>query len=187
MNIHYRLDSGDPIIEITGRTSKGESIVMIERGFKPYLHISNPSENIREDLNVKKLEGRVLDIEEIELKKGLETHPALKVTVKSPSEVKPIRDKIIKEEPGSRIYAADILFRLRYLYDNDMGSCIRIKGEPIDPDQWTADLVMELISFENIQPFNVDLIIMSFDIENSIKTGEIYMIGCVLRKDGKRQ
>ncbi|MBQ9690234.1 MAG: DNA polymerase II, partial [Candidatus Methanomethylophilaceae archaeon] len=71
----------------------------------------------------------------------------------------------------------------RFFYDKDMGACIRVTGESIEKGYFT-DLVIKMESFENIDPFDPGLKILSFDIENSVEHEFIYTI-CSVVKDGE--
>ncbi|MBR2255122.1 MAG: DNA polymerase II, partial [Candidatus Methanomethylophilaceae archaeon] len=86
------------------------------------------------------------------------------------------RNKYRRTNP---VLYSDVSLQHRFFYDNDMGSCIRVTGEPVDVTYGT-DLVEKMDSFENIDPFDPGLKYLSFDIENSIETGVIYTICAVV-------
>ncbi|MCD1295767.1 DNA polymerase II [Methanocella sp. CWC-04] len=74
-------------------------------------------------------------------------------------------------------FAADIVFTNRFIYDMDMETCISVKGEVIETkSQYTTDIVLKASEFGKCDIFTPGLKIMSFDIESSIKYGNIYCI-----------
>ncbi|MBR6911498.1 MAG: DNA polymerase II, partial [Candidatus Methanomethylophilaceae archaeon] len=87
------------------------------------------------------------------------------------------------QRKGYKVLSADISFQHRFFYDKDMGACIRVTGESIEKGYFT-DLVIKMESFENIDPFDPGLKILSFDIENSVEHEFIYTI-CSVVKDGE--
>ena len=82
-----------------------------------------------------------------------------------------------------RILAGDIPFHHRFFYDKDMGSCIRVTGEVVEKDYFT-DVVLRMESFENIEPFDPGLRVLSFDIENSVLHDYIFTICSVIWENG---
>ena len=80
---------------------------------------------------------------------------------------------------GFKLLAADIPFHYRYLYNNNIGGCLTVKGEEIAKDGWSCKVIdaKEITESDN---FESDFRIMSFDIENSIFERTIYCISyCV--------
>jgi DNA polymerase I len=63
----------------------------------------------------------------------------------------------------------------------DLGSCVRVSGEVVELKNFTTKLVVDAETFEECEPFKPDLKIFSFDIENSIKEGNIFTICCVVK------
>ena len=108
-----------------------------------------------------------------------------KIAIKYPWLVPDFRHKLGKE---FRILAADIPFGQRFIYDNDISSCVRVFGSEENDEikkRYTTELVLKAERFESCEPFKPELCILSFDIENSIKTGEIYTICCAIREKGE--
>jgi DNA polymerase I len=77
--------------------------------------------------------------------------------------------------------AADIPFQHRFIYDMDLGSCVQVFGKIVKSDNFTTDLVVEAVKFQDCEPFKPNLKIFSFDIENSIIDGHIFTICCVVK------
>jgi DNA polymerase I len=74
-------------------------------------------------------------------------------------------------------FAADIVFTNRFIYDKDLETCIRVKGDLLEKTgEYTTDIVIKASAFEKCDIFTPKLKIMSFDIESSIKYNNIYCI-----------
>ncbi|WP_174590896.1 DNA polymerase II [Methanocella conradii] len=87
-------------------------------------------------------------------------------------------------------FAADIVFTNRFIYDMDLETCVRVTGEVIENSgEYTTDIVLKTSTFEKCDIFTPKLKIMSFDIESSIKHGNIYCICLTVlnEEDGTRQ
>ena len=167
------------VIELYGRTDKGESIVVRYHGFRPYFHLITPPSGIVAEL---KADPMVISVDEISLFHDGKDRKCAKVTIKYPWMVPDYRKTYGSQ---CQVLAADIPFGHRFMYDMDLGGCIRVKGEEIDNIKYTTDIVVEAQSLETIEPFKPDLKILSFDIENSIKTNEILTICCAISQDGE--
>ncbi|MFP4545334.1 MAG: 3'-5' exonuclease, partial [Methanomassiliicoccales archaeon] len=181
LSASYRRQGDDRlVIEIFGKTREGESITIKHVGFQPYFHLLDPDGKVGSDLES---DPNVVDLRRMELFHRGEVHPALKVVVKFPWLVPDFRKRY---RDRFTILAADIPFHHRFIYDVDMASCIRVRGREAEGD-YTTDLVVEMESpddFQNIDPFNPDLKVMAFDIETSIRNGNIYTV-CYVVKEGE--
>ncbi|MDR0334604.1 MAG: DNA polymerase II, partial [Methanomassiliicoccaceae archaeon] len=174
----YRQDGDRVTVELFGKTRDKRSIVILDDRLRPYFFIVGAGDDVRKALAA---DPDVVSVEDRKLfHKGAERN-VIKVTIKYPWTVPAYRRTW---KPRYEILAADIPFHHRYLYDNDMGACISADGNEIKND-YATDLAIELSSFENIDPFDPGLRILSFDIENSIARDTIYTICSVIGEDGK--
>jgi DNA polymerase I len=172
-------DGDEPVIELFGKTRDRESITILAYGFKPYLFAVDPKPELEEQL---KEDSEVISVEHDRLLFRSEMHDVLKVTIKSPWKVSEFKNRF--QRKGYKVLSADISFQHRFFYDKDMGSCIRVTGEPIEK-QYFTDLVVKMDSFENIDSFDPGLKILSFDIENSVEHEFIYTICSVIKDDDR--
>jgi DNA polymerase I len=172
-------DRDEVMVELYGKTRDGRSIVVRNFGFKPYFQVSEPTPELLARL---KLNPDVLGTKELDLYYKGKLRHAAQVTVKYPWSVPAFRDDIKRQK--FEVLAADIPFHHRFIYDQDMSSCIRAFGTPGKGD-YTTDLVLDMDHFEEIEPFTPDLKILSFDLENSIATGTILTICYVVRDKGE--
>ena len=170
--------AGNVFVELFGKTRDKKSITVLYYGFDPYFFIVDPNENTEKAL---KGDTEVLKTEHDRLFYKGSDHAALKVTIKYPWKVPDYRNDWKKK--GFVVLAADIPFHHRFVYDHDMGSCIRITGERTT-GLYATDMIMKMSSFENIESFDPGLRFLSFDIENSIQHEFIYTICSVVEEDG---
>lgn len=165
----------ESVIELFGKTRDKESITILVHGFHPYFFIVDPNAEIESLLGKDK---EVLSLEHDKLLYHSQYHNVLKVTIKSAWKLTEYRNKIKR---GFHILAGDIPLHHRYMYDVDMGSCIRVNGN-VSNEQYFTDIVIDLDSFENIDSFDPGLRILSFDIENSIEHEYLYTICSVVNE-----
>jgi DNA polymerase I len=170
-------DGDEPVIELFGKTRDRKSITILAYGFRPYLFAVDPKPDLDQQMRD---DPEVISAEHDTLLYKSEMHDVLKVTIKSPWKISEFKNRF--QRKGYKVLSADISFQHRFFYDKDMGACIRVTGEPIDRPYYT-DLVIKMDSFENIDPFDPGLKILSFDIENSVEHEFIYVI-CSTIKDG---
>lgn len=175
----YGSDEKDNVyVELFGKTRDKKSITVLCYGLDPYFFIVDPNEDTEKTL---KRDPEVLKVEWDKLFYKGSDHDVLKVTIKYPWKIPDYRNDWKKK--GFIVLAADIPFHHRFVYDMDMGSCIRVNGDIVD-GPYVTDLVMKMSSFENIESFDPGLRFLSFDIENSIAHEFIYTICAVVEEDG---
>ncbi|NLL94701.1 MAG: DNA polymerase II [Thermoplasmatales archaeon] len=175
ISVSYSQGDDDVVMEIFGKTREGESITVLHKGFKPYFHIVEPTMDALESL---RKSPEVVSVEPGTLYDMGKDRDVAKVTLKYPWSMSEYRSKYGR---SFRILSGDVSFHYRYVYDMDMGSCIRVRGDPVE-GSYTTDLVVEMVSFENVEPFNPPLKTLSFDLENSIKHDFIYTICAVVHE-----
>ena len=179
LSASYTSDAeGRPYIELFGKTRERKSILIAVYDFNPYFYIVDPTpaaeEGLKKDEQVRGLEHRTLEY------KG-ESHDTLKISLSGPWQMPSYRNRLSSR---FKVLAGDIQYHDRFIYDSDMGSCIRVTGEEIDLD-YTTDLKIRMESFENIESFDPGLKFLSFDIENSIEHQTIYCICTKVEEAGE--
>ena len=161
----------DVTVELFGRTDDGRSATALYFGFKPYFDIVAPSDTFMDSFR-KNPEY----VSEKDLKLWLygQERNVKRVFIKSPWKVPELRALC-----DSETLSSDIPFHHRFIYDLDLGACVEIEGEelPEEKRRYSTDLVIRIDNIHDTPPFNPELKILSFDIENSIQSGEIYVIG----------
>ena len=176
LSASYRSEGDDVLIELFGKTRERESITVVVRGFRPYFFVLDPQDGMAESMLKDK---DVTATDETELLVRGSVRKALKVTYTKPWLLSNFTGRL---KGRFELLGTDIPYQDRFIYDSDMGSCIRVTGEPVDLG-YRTDLTLELQAFENIDSFDPGLKYLSFDIENSIRHGFLLTI-CAVVKDG---
>ena len=161
----------DIIVEVYGKTREGRSIVLRDeirgpepQAKRPYCFVMQPDDRLRRALECRK---EVLGVVDTPLFHKGEVRPAIKVVLRLPKQVKQLRDEL---SGHFEVLAADILFYLRYIYDQDLGSCVRAEGEESSHKaEYGTDIVMDVKQYHEVAPFSPVMRILSFDVENSLK------------------
>ncbi|MDR3206689.1 MAG: DNA polymerase II [Candidatus Methanoplasma sp.] len=172
-------EDGTVFVELFGKTRDKRSITILRYGYDPYFFIVDPVPEIEK---VFKADKEVVRTESDALFFKGKDHNVLRVTIRSPWKVPEYRNEWKKR--GFEILAADIPFHHRFIYDMDMGSCIRVWGEETEA-KYTTDLSIKMERFENMESFDPGLKTLSFDVENSIEHGFLYTICAVVEEDGE--
>ena len=170
---------GRNIVYLFGTTKDGESIAVRTPLQLPYFQVVEPPQNIIESL---KQRDDVEKVEDQELWVDGAVKNCLKVTVPHPGKVPKIREWLKSND--LKLLAADIPFHHRYLYDNNIGGCVRVRGKKIIKDKWSCKVieVVEILPAEN---FESNFKVLSFDIENSILERTIYCLSyCIKTSEG---
>jgi len=167
------------VIELFGRTDEGVSITLLYDDFKPYFKLVEPPEDCLKELEK---DDEIKEITTEELWVDGERRNCKKIVCTYPWKVPGYRKRLKKR---CKVLAADIPFVQRFIYDFDLSSTVKVKGELID-DDYTTEEILYVEGFENTDPIKPDLDILSFDIENSLEDDRLLTIGCVLEnKDGR--
>jgi DNA polymerase I len=173
----YKKMEGDLAVHLYGKTREGKSIAVRFIGFEPYFYVVEPPEDVVAMLEADK--ERVRRLEDKDLLYQGEIRKCKKVVATYPWLVPDIRKPII---PIAPVLAADIPFHFRFVYDKDLGSCVRVHGQEVEEKAYRTDLVVNAERFEDIPPFKPDLKVLSFDVETSLKEPKILTICCVLKE-----
>ena len=184
MGASYKKMEGDLAIHLYGKTQDGRSVVVKHTGFEPYFFFVEPDskEVLAGIVDMLSKDDRVKRLEETELLYKGEMRKCRKVVATYPWLVPDIRKTIM---PRAVVLAADIPFHFRFVYDMNIGSCVRVIGEELTDKSYRTDIVVRAERFEPIRAFRPKLTILSFDIETSLREKRIFCICCVLKKDGK--
>ncbi|MCQ2056076.1 MAG: DNA polymerase II [archaeon] len=177
LSASYCRDGDGVVIELFGKTRDRKSITILYYGFKPYIYVVNPEPNLASLMLTDK---DVISVSSDKLFYKGETKNVLKVTVRYPWLVPDYRNRLKKYD----LLAADIVFHHRFIYDMNMGACIRVTGEEIEKN-YNTHFVVQMESFENIDSFDPGLKFLAFDIENSILHESIFTICSVTYDNGE--
>ena len=114
------------LVYLFGTTREGESIAVRTPLLMPYFQVVEPTKDILNNLDKRE------DVEKLELQSlwvDGKVKECTKVTTSHPGNVPKIRDWL--RNNGFKLLAADIPFHYRYLYDNNIGGCLTVKGKEI--------------------------------------------------------
>ena len=168
-NVDYFIHpvNDNPVIRVFGRTDDGKALTLYDEKPYPYFYLAKPR---RYDERMLYKAGAEV-VETVNLKQGNTNIRCAKIRTRKPKDVMILRERLLKR--GRVVYSADILYQLRYMYDADVGAYTSI----------TYDDNYNIISIRNVRPFNVDLQVMCFDIESSIRTKDVYCIAVRVNDD----
>ena len=119
----YVIEGGRPVVELFGKTKEDKSIAMRYKGFLPYFHVIAPKDEVKQVLGEN---PEILGLEDITLFHNGSDKTATKITIRIPADVPRYRSEFM---PKYKVMAADIPFQHRFIYDMDLGSCVRVFGE----------------------------------------------------------
>ena len=168
---------GSPIIEIYGRSRTGKSITVLVKDYYPYCYfLKNDKilQNIQKAYPSEYISHQLVQLEYQGIKQ-----PFYQVWFYSPKIIHDIRKSYDKQ---TRFMSADIVFPLRYFYDNDLGACIKVEGSITNNKKYTSDIIIESKKLTRIkQAFQPPLTYLSFDIESSLITNEIITLSVYIK------
>ncbi len=173
----YRRD--DVAVELFGKTTDGKSVTALYFGFRPYFDVIEPDEKY---MNHIYSDPEFVSAEDKSLWVSGESRNVMRIYIKSPWKVPAFRG-----ECPFQVLAADIPFHHRFIYDLDLGPCVEVTGEELiaERGRFSTDIVMKIEQITTVDPFNPDIRILSFDVENSIETRRILVIGWVISEGGE--
>lgn len=197
-NRHNENDMVSSIIEVTGRSKDGKSVVALVHGFSPGVEISIPGvckdpEDLPDDI-----EDRLRKVRELKQVIDIST-PRVKwtdlgekkhwwVTVEQPFVVPKLRERL---SDRWNLSSADIPFSNRLFLDEDLGPHVNLTGEILHHKEkpgnienivaaggsgiYPVDIVIkcERKGLVEIEPFQAPWVIFSFDLETSIENDRI--------------
>ncbi len=180
LDANYSYDAKrNPLVQLFGTTVEGKSVACRVAGFRPYFY-AGVEEGRLEDV-ARTLAATGLGVEDVERFDpiGYQTTPKkmLKVIAHDPKEVRSLRERV-REIPGVRaVYETDILFKNRFLIDQDLGGMAWVEAPLPEWVSGTSGHDLPLVLVETLQPVqqeaNAPLRFMSFDIECLPDHGEM--------------
>ena len=166
-------------VYLFGTTKAGESIAVRTPLLMPYFQVVEPTKDILDNLEKR---DDIENLESQDLWVDGAVKECTKIITSHPGNVPKIRDWL--KNNGFKPLAADIPFHYRYLYDNNIGGCITVKGEEIRSKGWSCKVIdaREMLPSDT---FESDFKLLSFDIENSIFERTIYCLSyCIKTSKG---
>jgi DNA polymerase II len=159
----YRIRDGKAFVYLYGRLESGESFVTVNE-FQPYFFIR------KSDLEKALSLGKFIN-EETGLK-NFHEEDVVKIVLTVPSEVKPLREKLVKA--GVTCYEADIRFEYRFMIDHGLQGGVEVIGKGRKGE--FTDLIFNEPAFKPADYFPKNLKVLSLDIETDMRAKKIFAI-----------
>ncbi|MFH1978190.1 MAG: DNA polymerase domain-containing protein [Candidatus Aenigmatarchaeota archaeon] len=171
LDLDYVIVNERPIIRIFGRNEQNKSTCVFYKGVEPFFYTTGDVEKILGDdpqiVRVENVKRKDISVnKEIDIKK---------VTIKNPSKTPDLRTRLV--EAGADVFEADILFKYRFMADNELrgSSWISVTGGTAATGTVLSENKIEAKQIKPIKkPEETDLKYAAFDIECvPTKAGEI--------------
>ena len=162
----YKVIDNKAYVCLFGRLENGESFLTVNE-FKPYFYIK------KDDLKLAKDFG-VFEHEETDLR-NFNEEKVVKIILDVPAELPKLRDKL--REVSIECYEADIRFPYRFMMDNNIKGSLDVDGDYISSDRIDRIYKNPELKATDYKPENLK--ILSFDIESSKESDQLYCIGLV--------
>jgi DNA polymerase I len=172
LDIDYITENNEAVIRLFGKLigedDENESIISLDRSFKPYIYVLPYDVNECID-ELSELELR--KVEKIRKKDIGELKDFLKITLKHPQDVPKLREKIWDLESVNEVREHDIPFYRRYLIDNGLfpmnmlevqGKCLKSTRASLENKTCIFEMKTQPTPLESDLP---ELKVLSFDIE----------------------
>ncbi|MCL2141898.1 MAG: DNA-directed DNA polymerase, partial [Methanimicrococcus sp.] len=179
LDADYKLIGEDePVIRLFGRSDDGKSVCCLIPGFEPYFYVESKNPDATKTQLIENF-PQIVRIESVQkfapVGYQVSTKPYLKIIVKAPKNVPEIRDEIAKMQGVTALFESDILFRNRFLVDNDIGGFQWVFAEEdpsLDREHYLTEVPIKadvVICTKTVKPSerisNAPLRYLSFDIE----------------------
>lgn len=174
LDCDYIIINNSPIIRLFGKTRDNKTVCAFYDNFLPYFYVL-PEDGKQEDV-IKFLGDRfrnlVVRIKEVKkfLPMGFrkEKTNLLEITLKSPVEVRKIRNELKSQKFVREVYEADILFKYRFMVDFGLSGMkwVKVVGDGINTSTVKTDIVINAESIQVVEEeSSADLKYIGIDIE----------------------
>jgi DNA polymerase, archaea type len=173
LDVDYFVLSNKPVVRIFGKTEEGTAICAFYDKLLPYFYVK-PLATTDVKVVTSMLEGingvRFVESCEKFTPFGYQEKKLslLKITLSSPQDVPTIREKIVGMKIAEEIFESDIMFKYRFLIDNNIRGMQWIEIDA-EREQKTIKSKIPTYRINTLKPLdrneNADLKYMAFDIE----------------------
>ena len=194
LDLDYILEGDKPVVRLWGKTNLGESIVVFDKGFRPYFYVEprglgEELAELKKRLENHDVEGRRPEkVEEVERKFLGRPKKLLKITLTIPSDIPRFRETIKGWSGIRETYEYAVSFARRYLIDKKFTplSWLEVIGLKVNTNI-DVGIAYEADELGATEDEKTDLTILAFDIETVIEDGEekIIMVSYVTNKGQK--
>ncbi|MFN7953930.1 MAG: DNA polymerase II [bacterium] len=171
----YRIESGRAVVQLWGRLDDGRTFLVRDTRQVPHFWI--PASDAPRALA---LGARIEPARSEAGRASAEGDPVVRVVVELPSQVPPLRSKLVAA--GIRCFEADVRFALRPLIDRGIRSRLRISGVPRRPRADEAvevvfeDPAIEALAASSL-PAAARPTVLSIDIETDPRARRLLAVG----------
>lgn len=163
-------------LRLFAKSSKGENILAVERGFDPYFYAlvdeGFTAEDVKDRIVSEEFQDdngdslNPVDVETVERKKGTEPVKAVKVYTAVPASVPKLKHEVYDLEEVSGCREFDIPFYKRYLIDKQIlpTQTVELKGEELKSEDFDVKIDVEDTNTD-LELAEPDFTSVSFDLE----------------------
>ncbi len=174
----YILEDGKPVVRLWGKTSKGETVLLLDRKFRPYFYVE-PKPGFEIIKALPEGQGWIVPekVETVEKRLYGKPKSVIKFVLTSPSDVPKFKIGIERLESVKATYEYNIAYYKRYLIDKGIIplNWILVSGE--GQNSLEGGLVVELESIEHLPQTDYPKIrMLTFDTEVVEKDGERWVV-----------
>lgn len=171
----YTLIEGRPAIRLYCKDGKGRTILVLDSNFEPYFFVMPKEGSLAGlkkriwELDVKKIETKILKVEIVERVWMNEKVKMLKIIIDNPRRIPDVRDAIKGWKDVEETYEYDIPFTKRFIIDKQIEpmNWIEVSGKEIkEKNNFQVDAVIQAKSVKAVDiKKSVKFRILSFDTE----------------------
>jgi DNA polymerase I len=176
LDCDYVMLGNSPLIRIFGKDKEGKTVCAFYKDFMPYFYVlpqNKDSWGAIEKFLKEKFKQLLIKTEETEkfipIGYQKEKTKFMKVTLRDPSQVAMVREELRKLEYVKEVYEADILFKYRFMVDNNICSMrwLKVVGDPAKTTTVSSERTININSMTTVDDdlSNSPLKYMGLDIE----------------------
>ncbi len=174
LDITYKIIDDKPIIQMYGKTEKGNKICLLDT-IKPYFLAEVENQTVIDQIKKIELEDGEKVIEIIPIEKNIlgKKKKLIKIICSLPKHVPKIRNAI--KEAVVNTYEYDIKYTRRYLMDNEITPLTKIE---VEANEVISNLQVPCFQIKNIEPTTTpikDLNVLAIDIETYNPLGKKFI------------
>jgi DNA polymerase I/DNA polymerase-2 len=185
LDADYTLEGNKGIVRLFCKDEKSKTVLVLDSNFEPYFYALPSKGKIEtlkkkiEKLDTKKLEIKIVRVENVEKEWMNETTKLIKITIDNPRKIPDIRNEIKGWKEVEETYEYDIPFYKRYIMDKQIEpmSWIEVEGETKEKGIYQVDRIIKASSVKKIQfEKNIDFKTLAFDTEWVEEDGKAKLI-----------
>ncbi len=181
LDVDYAMEDGKPVVRVWGKTGKGETILALDRTFKPYFFLDVTKKTMKDIDGLRKrlaqlkyMENKDFSLVPEKRKILGEEKEFLRLTIQDPADIPKIRHITEDWEGIMRTYEHDINFYRRYVIDKHLFPSCWVEAEGEHSREIMNGKVIEISDLSLSEGERSEFSTMGIDIETA--RGQIIMI-----------